>query len=599
MSCLRVTGLLWFVMVLGLGWNSAIAEAFEPSEEMASRLPGDCAVYARFDRPAEALELTLQHLALSESDLRRIYDLAVFTDPIDGSDRSGLLQSDATNLSEETMSLFSAVFSAQSVHVVCLGSREDLGGWVVLLEHETRSNSVSRDECRRLLRLLIRVWRAQQRSFSMPSELEDRLSEWEMTVATGRRSRWIGIGSSEAALQSVFEAISASEPREGSLADHRGYQSFLRHEMPRSQGCAFVSTRQAKQWMAALGWVDEPQWRAESWDEVPWIGCWWGVETSARGLRFDRQLIRAVTKPLVGKHQLWEHYRPIGDFVPPLPSDTVLMKGRSVDLAEWQATARRIYPELYGAGVYEQYAEDAVTAFKTGISRPGLGDLQIEYWFQGELIGPRQEPAILYQRDPELLPMKVMQYLEAFYAGIQSAAERNGMTLRYQQREVEKTMAWWSEDGEDGGSGSVILEDWVVQGRRAAIDRLMTWGMPASVTNEGVMDCEALLRTCASRFGLESFHAFELERGGAVQEQIAAWRDWSSWVLPTGSLARAEVMEIARENPEWVERLSRAQQLRYHWETMIDRIESSRPMRVRVETFQGQVVTGESWWLQR
>ena len=594
-----VKGWLWCALILGLGWNSRLAVGFEPSEEIASHLPGDCALYIRFDRPGEALDLGLQHLALSESDLRRIYELAVFTDPIDGSDRSGFLQDDSRNLTAETVSLFSAVLSARSVHVVWLESREEVGDWVVLLEHEARPVCVSRDECRRLLKLLIRGWRAQQESFSLPSDLEDRLSEWEMTVATADRSRWIGIGSSEMALQTVLEAVSAREPRDESLTEHRGYQSFLRHEMPRTQGCAFVSTRQAKHLMAALGWVDAEQWREESWDEVPWMGCWWGIETSARGLQFDRQLIRAVAVPLVGKHELWQHYRPFGAFVPPLPSETVFLKGRSVDLAGWHATARRIYPELYGPGVYEQYAADAVTAFKTGISRPGLGDLQVEYWFQEDRTGQGQEPAILYQRDPGLSPMTLVQYLEAFYAGIQSAAERNGMTLKYQQRDVEETTAWWSDDGEDGGSGSVILEDWVVQGKRAAIDRLIIWGIPASLTAEGVIDCEALIRTCTGRFGLESFHAFELDRGGVTQERIAAWRDWIAWVLPTGWQARAEVFQIARENPEWVERMSRAQQLRYHWEAIIDRIESSKPMRAKVETFQGEVVTGESWWLQR
>lgn len=595
----RVMGLLWCVMILGLGWNSRLAVAFEPSEEIASRLPSDCAIYARFDRPGDALDLCLQHLALSESDLQRIYELAVFTDPLDGSDRSGLLQSDSTNFNPETISLLSAVLSARSVHVVWLKSREELGGWVVLFEQEARSICVSRDECRRLLRLLIRGWRAQEKSFSLPRDFEDRLSEWEMTVATEGRGQWIGMGSSETVLQTVLGAISAREPKDDSLAGQRGYQSFSRHEMSRGQGWAFVSTRNAKHLMAALGWVDEQQWLAESWDEVPWMGCWWGIETSARGLQFDRQWIRAVTMPLIGKHELWKHYRPFGDFVPPLPSETVLLKGRSVDLAGWQATARRIYPELYGPGVYEQYAEDAVTAFKTGISRPGLGDLQVEYWFQEDRTGQGQEPAILYQRDPELSPMTLMQYLEAFYAGIQSAAERNGKTLRYQQREVEETTAWWSDEGEDGGSGSVMLADWVVQGKRAAIDRLIIWGMPASLTGEGVIDCEALIRTCASRFGLESFHAFELERGGAVQERIAACRDWIAWVLPTGWQARGEIFEIAREKPELLERMSRAQQLRYHWEAIIDRIESSQPVRARVETFQGEVVTGESWWLQR
>lgn len=607
-----------------------VARSQDSEAYLAQRLPNNVSLFATLDQPSTQLNRFLQGIGLPEASIREMVELLLYTNPTDGTVRVR----DSGN-AEANTSDFGVLLNAKSIHFILTESREKIGDWVILIDRGDSDSIVSVDTCRLWIRVISQAWNHNKltRQFVIPPDFEEALGRWDMTVHVEAKKRWICIGASKESCEVFLQAVDSEVPVDKSLAKDRTFQSYRVSGFYNASFSSYFSVRDSKRLLVSLAMANESNWRQLGYDEIPWMGTWMRVVDSRDNFRIDRKTVQAATIPLSGKHQFWAFYHPLETF-PPLPEGVQSVTGKHVDLEGWHKTAKRIYPDLYGKGVYEEYENHPLLAWQTGISRPKLGNVKFEFVVQRDK-EQRPEGVVLYDTTADSDAQTIMGYLELYGVAMNERAKRVFEISDYKRTEVEGNAAWWTEyvrmnprsmgaaaglgssdsdiapEGEendkgesqiDSAAGCVLIDGWVIQGNRLAIDRLVEWDSPARLVETGVKDCEEMIRDCASHFEFGTFYGFQLQQESQLDVFATKLQKLLYRALPVGWAVRIGVFEEAKMNPEIVDSFSRPQKLRFLLESAIDNIRSLNPKRIQIDAFDGGLtksLTGESWIFEK
>lgn len=610
-----------------------IGQSQDAEISLAKRLPNDIAILATLNDPGKQFDQLLRMIDFSENELQEMLDLLLFTDATDGTERvPESLDSDSKSTG------FALLKNARSIHFVLTNSREKIGDWVILIDRGEDATVVPAGFCGLWLRVISQYWNHEKqiRQYVLPPDFGELLGRWEMTVHVEENGSWLCIGSSKAITSSILQVVNSDVPVVKSLADERTFTVYRNHALNNAFCSWYFSMRNSKRLLESLGRANESNWTQVGRDEIPWKGLWMRTEESAGSFRIERRTKVAATTPLAGTHQFWKFYRPLETF-PPLPEGIQSVSGTHVDLKGWHETAKKIYPELYGEGVYEEYENNLLSAWSTGISRPKLGNIKFECWIQ--LSGKElPDSVLLYDIAKGTNVETIMGYLDSYYAEVIEAVKRNGYVADYKRTTVEGNPAWWTDDlkkepaprtialsalkgGEeeakdlketDGenpvntqsntANGAVVIDGWVANGNRVAIDQFVEWTSPAQLKKTGAKQCEELVRNCASRLGIEDFYRFELQQDRSLKIYENKLQRLLYSTMPVGWAVRNGVFEEAKKNPKVVESFSRPQRLRFLLETAIENLRSMNPKRIQIDAFDRELtksLTGESWIFEK
>lgn len=615
----QVFGVLFVCLAL-----TNIAQSQDAEDYLAERLPKDVSFIATLDQPSTQLEKFLRGIDLPEDSVNEMVELLLYTNPTDGTQR---VREDGNH--EPRNSGLELFLNANAIHFVLTESRDRIGNWVILIDRGDSKTTISVETCRLWIRVISQAWNHDKliRQYVILPDFEEALGKWDMTVHVESKDRWVCIGSNKSTCDSLIQAANSDMPVSGNLAQDRSFQSYRKSRLNDAFFSSYFSVRDGKRLLVSLAMANESNWRQLGYDEIPWMGTWMRSVDSEGSFRIDRKTVQAATIPLSGKHQFWAFYHPLETF-PPLPEGVQSVAGKHVDLEGWHTTAKRIYPDLYGKGVYEEYEQNPLAAFSTGISRPKLGNVKFDLWIQLEQ-KKQPESVVLYDFANGTDPEVIMTYLSDYYSGVIAAVKRNLMVADYQRSTVEGNPGWWTEsmrrdtsfdaDGDDGpgpedaknfgngedsggknfhGNGSILIDGWVIQGNRLAIDRFVEWDSPARLVDTGVQECEEMIRDCASHFEFDTFYGFQLQQASQLDIFAAKLQKLLYRAIPIGWAVRNGVFEEAKTNPEIVDSFSRPQKLRFLLESAIDNIRSRNPKRIQIDAYDKGLtksLTGESW----
>lgn len=629
----KLRGQILGVLFVCLAFTN-IAQSQDAEHYLAERLPKDVAILATLNQPSTQFADFLRGIDLPDNSVREMVELLLYTNPTDGTQR---VREDEKTVTRD--SDFELLLNANTIHFVLTESRDRIGDWVILIDRGDSKTTISVETCRLWIRVISQAWNHDKliRQFVIPPDFEEALGKWDMTVHVEAKDRWVCIGSNKSTCDSLIQAANSDVPVSGSLAQDRSFQGYRKSSLNNASFSSYFSVRDGKRLLVSLAMANETNWKQLGYDEIPWMGTWIKLVDSKDNFRIDRKTVQAATIPLSGKHQFWAFYHPLETF-PPLPEGVQSVVGKHVDLEGWHKTAKRIYPDLYGKGVYEEYENHPLLAWQTGISRPKLGNVKFEFVVQRDK-EQRPEGVVLYDTTADSDAQTIMGYLELYGVAMNERAKRVFEISDYKKTEVEGNAAWWTEyvkkdpksvkfrssatAGASGNAevdhqrevtaenkpqansaaGCILIDGWVIQGNRLAIDRFVEWDSPARLVETGAKDCEVMIRDCASHFEFETFYEFQLQQESELDVFFVTKLQRLLYrAIPVGWAVRNGVFEEAKTNPVIVDSFSRPQKLRFLLESAIDNIRSLNPKRIKIFAFDRDLtksLTGESWIFEK
>ena len=381
----------------------------------------------------------------------------------------------------------------------------------------------------------------------------------------------------------------------------------------------YLSHRDAKRILIATAYAQEELWDKEALDGIPWVSTSLRLYHDDDQFRVDRKSVMASTMPLEGDRQYWEFYQPIEEF-PPIPATVESVNAKGVNLEQWNQHAKKVYPEVYGEGAYEWFENDPLRAFRTGISRPRLGNLTYEIW---DPSSGAQQYATLYKVDRETPQDTVLGYLKEYYTAIEDWDKRN-YDMNYRLTEVKGLPAWWTDkhnprfdfrgvgaevdakkeepkEKRSTAQGAVVIDGWVVAGQEHIVDLVIDFDT-GGFQQQPEKTYEKAVDAALKRFDFKSTHYFEYKTDSAVAEDFDFLNRLLYRAMPVGWGARNNVFDEAKDDPTVLDRLTRPQKLRFYLETSLEEMIELKPRYVRVDSFSDRLprqIYGESWVFQK
>lgn len=594
----------------------------ESHEDIAKKLPSDLAILATLEQPDVVIEEFLSGLGMEPERMREFSELLLLTNPTDGTQRK--LKGDDK--------FDPGLLSAQSFHFVVDNSREKVGDVAIIIDRGDLELTVTVEYAKLYVRLVSQIWNHnyQIRRVPVPFDLQDLLSTWESTLTVVEGEKWLIIATSDSFAKEMKNGLISAPPK-SSLATNRNFGNSVAKQFDDAFLSCYMSHRDAKRILIATGYAKEELWDKEALNEIPWVSTSFRLFSDDDQFQIDRKSVMASTSPLQGDRRYWEFYQPIEEF-PPIPPTVESVNAKGVKLEEWHQLAKKIYPEVYGKGVYESYESNPLLAFKTGISRPRLGNLKYEIWDHSS--GTPQQ-VILYKVESGTPEDTVLGYLKAYYTAVQDSS-KNYYDMNYRLTEVKGLTAWWTdkvdpksggggaggEGAEDAGSekgvdkgdldakkeddpkekvstamGAVVIDGWVVAGQEHVVD-LVTDFETGSFREQPENICKKAVDAALKRFDFENTHYFEYKTNSAVKQDFNFLNTLLYRAMPVGWAVRNKVFDEAKKDPSVLDKFTRPQKLRFYLETSMEKLTEQKPVYLRVDSFSDRLtrqVFGESW----
>ena len=592
----------------------------EEHKKVARYLPADIAVLATLQSPQSAFDTLLSIANVDFSQLNEASELLLLTDPSDGSVRNA----QPMNLAQ--------LLKAASIHWVVFDSRDQIGEFAILIDCGSEEIQLNHDTGTLLIRFLSQLFENQMLGQQKASAaLLEALTRWESTLSLKTADKWIVVGSSDQVTRQLSTRLDDEAELDSSLANDRGFQNSTLCMLEGACLDCYISARNAKQLALSLGYEKQNLWEKKFRDEIPWIALSIRLSSDQEEFTIDRKTIIAATMPLSGHNCFWKFYRPIEEFPPLTPSADIVI-GKHVLLDQWNQLAKETFDDVYGADTYSTYADNPVSAFRTGISRPQLGNLSFSIM---DLDNPPNTR--LFKINADAPRDTISSYLDTYYTALEENKRLGGYyQAKYRKTKIHGIEAWWIDDSqatssepqssetdtiesheaEDTdpqelnrqetkasatGEGAILLDDWVVIGNHQGLDELMDWGPPSAIRTDETTDIESTIQRTSRRLGLDkSPHEFEIRYADAVRSDIEfTVQNFLYYAFPVGWDISPEASQEAKHNSEVRARLSRPQLLGFYLIDTLNGFSHNELLYSRVEsiTDANRMVIGESLYI--
>lgn len=437
---------------------SASPAIADTHENVARFLPADVAFYGTVNSPAEVMATLLSFVDTELPTPEEAADLLLLTDLADGAKRAF-----------DSSDLGLGVLNSESIHLVVFDSRTDIGAFAILIDKGRQPFEISESVAQLGFRFLAQVVNNGLPSNAHAGQLQEVMSKWESTLDVSSAGRWTVVASSKKLAVQLANQIVDDRPAVKNLASNRRFQKSLLTSLNESVLKFFVSPAHARQIAVSVGFENETVWDRKKRDEIPWMASSVQVSVADESLIVDKKTVVAATVPLTGNNKYWEFYRPIEQF-PVVSGDVHTVLGKCVDLESLNSLAEQELDNVYGKGTYDRYKNSAVSAFRTGLSRPKLGNLSFSI-----MDFENSKNLRLFRISDDASHDEIMGYLDAYFPALQKNLAIGGYDVTFAKREFKGFKGWWSKEiDRDGppaeqGYGGLVLGDWVVIGTFAQL----------------------------------------------------------------------------------------------------------------------------------
>lgn len=423
-------------------------------------------------------------------------------------------------------------------------------------------------------------------------------------MACVANDKWICVGATKEVCQSMLGLLinGDSRPVPDALFHERVFKSWLASSIADADVQVFVATANARKFLEASLVPFGETWKTVGLDATPWIGYWWEWGSSSEKFLLSCIKKQSATRPLSSMLEIWEAYRPIGNF-PPLPDSATTLTAKHVDWEKWNEIASDVYDKERGPGGFEEFQSDPISGFRHGTLRPKLGHLEYQFYVKPP-DSDQMTLVTIYDIAEEASEELIEAYLAKYYLEMQNMARDSGFRADYRRHSIAGKTAWWTDSYEmdpvvqafrlkaglpmgqqDGESatGSIIFQSHVVSGKADAIQSMIDWDSPHDLVIFGTKDYVVSVKALAEQYDVTMIHAFDFERSSHVDLVI---KSYFYRLLRSGlpiALIAEKTRDQVKRDPDFLNSLSRPERLGFLMQDFMEQLSSRKPERIQIQ----------------